>query len=278
MIIDYFNCDAYKIFFKGAAKPPERCGFDARKTYSIYAKYVEHVMNPGEGGGPRHTRYIAFHDLETKYLDTTTTEKFGPFGLFKRSVPTQKPVMQPDFDSRARFSILGTLFHYDEHYTETGIYEVVDYNDKNLTLLYDVETGLPCLLRQPTNLEEIRTLLHADPRFIAYVDPAVVRAEEIARDMKVGEVIARAAQVGLNRILESQAELGVVFNDAEREERKAFVEEATWALETFMENYNEMTTGAYELDKQVVSDELVGDALDSANPQIEEDDPTSGNN
>ena len=279
MIIDYFNCDAYEKFFKRAAKPPERCTFDARKDYKIYARYVDHVKNPEEGGGPVATRYVSFHEVKTRQIPQTVTENVGPFGLFRRTKEVEITTSYPDMDTKARFSVLGTLFDPEQHYSATGIYEMVDFWDKNKTLLFDVETGLPCLLRQPTNLKEIEMLLRADPRFVAYIDPAIVRAEEVARGYKLDYAIARATQQGLDRILNSQAELGVVFDDAERAERKAFVEEVTCALETFMENYNEMSSGAYELNKQVDTKETVSDELgDDTTPQSEEDNPTSGNN
>ena len=251
MIIDYFNCEAYKIFFQKAVKPPERCSFDARKDYGIYARYVEHVMSPGEGGGPRYTRYISFHGMKTSYETATATENFGPFGLFSRTIKIQKANTSPDFDTKARFSILGTLFQHDENYSDTGIFEVVDYWDKNQKLLYDVETGLPCILKQPTNLKEIQILLRADPRYVAYIDPAIVKAEEVVRGYKLGYAIVQAAQQGLDRIFGSQATLGVVFDDAESEERRKFVEETKLALGTFMDHYNEMLSGAYEVTSKV---------------------------
>ena len=250
MIIDYFECKAYEMFFSNAAKPPERCGVEAWKDYGIYAKYIDHVMNPEVGGGPIYMRYVDFYPTEVQQEEYTITKKFGPFGLFSKQVLMARDKQVVDYSRKARFSIRGSLFQYEEHTSNIGIFEIVDTYEQKYKLLYDVVTGLPCIERQPTTLQEIQTLLHADPRFIAYVDPAIIRAEEIARGHELGGVIIHAAQIGLNRILESQSKLGVVFDEAERAERRLFVDECVLAIQAFQEHYDEMTAGSYDLKLQ----------------------------
>ena len=284
MIIDYFECRAYEMFFSNAAKPPERCGVEAWKDYGIYAKYIDHVMNPEEGGGPRYMRYVDFYPTEVQQEEYTVTKKAGPFGLFSKQVLMARDKQVVDYSRKARFSIRGSLFQYEEHTSNIGIFEIVDTYEQKYKLLYDVVTGLPCIERQPTTLQEIQTLLHADPRFIAYVDPAIIRAEEIARGHELGGVIIHAAQIGLNRILESQARVGVVFDEAEREERKAFVDECVMALQSFQESYAEMTAGGYDLkmqasmleEKPEAVEKLEESSLDVGN-SLDEDVSTSDN-
>ena len=250
MIIDYFNCEAYSRFFYYAPIPADRY---RRDTYFTNAVNHNHYKS-ATTGGPIATRYITFHDQKTRLEKKTVPERGGLFGLRTIYRDVEYSAEYIDYEHKAvepcvMFPVLGTLFHGDRSTTDTGVFEIVDYYDKAKTLLFDTLTGLPCIIRQPSNMKEIEMLLRADPRFIAFIDPAIVRAEQSKWNgsTEFKDAILAAAQAGLDRILTSQAALGVVFTEEEKIERREFVEEATKAMQTFIVNYEEMSAGAYDL-------------------------------